>query len=547
MFPEEIPANALMVWEFNGKNNDWMQPSGMRLGAAALDTILKNDDQPVYIANIVFTGPEKQLHPNLATIHLFNDSNDDFNIEDVIFWLPSKNGTWHFLYADEPVTSMVCMPTGGELKSRKKSIVQMSSEKFKLGYAAIQVRLVNQMGIRQEIWAYTKIKKESFDISSGWSNTSLNGKPSFQDETFLKMLKSLYINTAHYHGQQGYSDNNEIYSNYPIKYFGSLVPWELYDKDSLLPRIHGIEILGEPQYGGGTPVDPQKVNMDLAKFAPSRIPTTLTHSEERIWRFYAGLSDYPHYDAYRVSAPSADKWDAYDRWNGKKIAWGAPLETIGTMTRSLKHLNRPASIAYWSQGPHDGWEVYDGRKLTSPTPSELRMQAYHALSTGITSLYWFNLSYSALMKYPDLLEPMKRIGREIRLLDSFYIHGAQWVYERQGENKNPSWDLSTLVAPHGILLFALDLDYEIDKKSKTFLFTPHKKSSLKFQVPEWVDANWLLFRIGTNGPTDILYEMIRDNRIIINDRITEVGIYVLVPSLSAGEELKKKWQHLIGQ
>ena len=31
----------------------------------------------------------------------------------------------------------------------------------------------------------------------------------------------------------------------------------------------------------------------------------------------------------RVTAPSADAWSRYDRWNGQTIRWGAPLETIG--------------------------------------------------------------------------------------------------------------------------------------------------------------------------------------------------------------------------
>ena len=149
--------------------------------------------------------------------------------------------------------------------------------------------------------------------------------------------------------------------------------------------------------------------------------TSITHSEERIWRFYAGLSDYPHFDAYRVSAPSPDEWKKYNRWGGQRIGWGSPLETIGTMTRSLRKLNRPMPVAYWSQGAHAGWEVYDRRTRTSPTPAELRVQAYQALANGITSLYWFNLSYASLKMFPDLMPAIQRVGREIRLLDRYYL------------------------------------------------------------------------------------------------------------------------------
>jgi hypothetical protein len=94
----------------------------------------------------------------------------------------------------------------------------------------------------------------------------------------------------------------------------------------------------------------------------------------------------------------------------RAIRWGSPLETIGEMTRSLRELNRPRPIAYWSQGAHHDWNGYGGRKRGSPTPDELRLQAYHALSSRITSLYWFNLSLRSLVTFPDLIEPITRVG-----------------------------------------------------------------------------------------------------------------------------------------
>ncbi len=70
----------------------------------------------------------------------------------------------------------------------------------------------------------------------------------------------------------------------------------------------------------------------------------MTHSEERIWRYYAGLSDYPHFDAYRVVAPAADNCDFTSVGTDKTITWGAPLETIGNLCRSQRELNRPHAM-----------------------------------------------------------------------------------------------------------------------------------------------------------------------------------------------------------
>ena len=190
-------------------------------------------------------------------------------------------------------------------------------------------------------------------------------------EPYLRTLRRMHVNSGMHQEVSGYSDT-DLFERYPLKYMNRLQPFSRYDTDAVLPRVHAVEFLGEPQYGGGRPVPPQEVWKELAPYASTRMPTSVTHSEERVWRFYAGLSDYPHYDAYRVTAPSPDAWSRYDRWGDKNIRWGAPLETIGDMTRSLRDLNRPRPIAYWSQGAHAGWCCYGGRGRTSPTPDELR-------------------------------------------------------------------------------------------------------------------------------------------------------------------------------
>ena len=216
-------------------------------------------------------------------------------------------------------------------------------------------------------------------------SSGIHDRSSLSFEPYLKTLRRMHINTGHFEAAPGYTDNPDLYAKHPLKLFNRLGDFQRYDNDGMLPRIHAVEFLGEPKYGGGHPVAPQEVWRGLAPYAATRLPTTVTHSEERTWRFYAGLSDYPHYDAYRITASSPDVWSKYDRWGGQTIRWGAPLETIGEMTRSLRELNRPRPIAYWSQG--DGnWERYGGRKRTSPTPDELRAQAYYALANRMTSL-----------------------------------------------------------------------------------------------------------------------------------------------------------------
>jgi len=352
------------------------------------------------------------------------------------------------------------------------------------------------------------------------------------------------VNTAHLQITPGYSDT-ELYDRYPLKYFGAMTPIETYDTDAMLPRIHAVECLGEPQYGGGRPVPPQEVWEGLRPYATSRLATTVTHSEERIWRDYAGLSDFPHYDAYRVTAPSPDAWRKYDRWGKDHIGWGAPLETIGDMCRSLRELNRPMPCAIWSQGPHEGWDRYGGRKRTSPTPDEIRLQAYHAVSTRITSLYWFNLSLKTLVEWRDTLDELGRIGRELRLLDDFLLEGDAYGFERIcRKGDEPDWDIASVCGPRAALLFALDLNYMPDKKEKVFTFGPPRAAEWRFDLPAYLGEVADVFRIDADGIHEVKWSLDK-GRAALEDKASRVMIYIATPDKTLRERLEAERQALV--
>jgi hypothetical protein len=282
----------------------------------------------------------------------------------------------------------------------------------------------------------------------------------------------------------------------------------------------------------------------LAPYQTTRLATTLTHSEERTWRFYAGLSDYPHYDAYRVCAPSPDSWRLYERWGEERIRWGAPLETIGEMTRSLRELNRPAAIAYWSQAAHSGWGHYGGRERTSPTSEELRAQAYHALAARITSLYWFNLSLKSILKFPDLIEPIRRVGREIRLLEDYYLEGDAYHYEHLVNNGRPDWDASVVAGPRGAVLFALDVNYKPDTVKKVFVFEPPRDAVIAFPLPGYLGAPLKVLRINADGITSVPFELTAKGVRIIAG-FGDVNVFVTVHGSDVQQRLDARRRQLV--
>lgn len=552
-----LPPGALTVWSWNGKRELWGVKTTADLSIELPDSPQPNDlqvsidDPSVWLSTVTFLGPEDQLQPNSCLFHVVNQTGGPLQLDSFRLWLPEENRSFRALRPGAWLTEkMQRFPSSGQIPAGDRGGARVVTGALPLTYAAIEVRLVDSSGKPVTVWAHQRIKREVFDISGGWVHSSTSGgKSSLESEAYLKTLRRVYVNTAHIADVPGYTDQtqpNGLYTRFPLKYFGGLKPVEHYDSDALLPRIHAVETLGEPQYGGGKPVPPQDCWKELSTYAATRLPTSVTHSEERIWRFYAGISDYPHYDAYRVTAPSPDAWSKYERWDGLRIRWGAPLETIGDMSRSLRELNRPRPTAYWSQGPHHDWHGY-GRKRGSPTPDELRLQAYHALSSRITSLYWFNLSLRSLVTFPDLIEPMTRVGREIKMLEDYYLEGDATSHRRVlRDDGKPDWDLDVVSGPRGAVLFALDLAYEPDPDQRVFQFAPPRDSTFRFPLPNYVSQPVEVFRLDADGITQVEFK-IESSSVEIRDQASRVAIYLAANDQGESQRLEAVRKSLIAQ
>jgi hypothetical protein len=549
-----LPPGALTVWSFNAIGARWQPGTKMplRIGSEGkplqTECILTLDAPRVWLSAVTFLGPTNSVQPDSVIFHVANESDAPLRLRSCRLWLPASNDTWQALLPREAVTNLECFPADGIIPAKDRGGARVRTGPLPLTYAAVEVQLADAGGKPVTLWSHLRVKREVFDISGGWVASKLGTSNTLQCVPYLKTLRRMHINTGHIADTGGYTDQNGpdgLYTRYPLKYFNKLEPLSHYDTDAMLPRIHAVEFLGEPQYGGGRPVPPQEVWQKLAPYQPTRLPTTVTHSEERIWRFYAGLSDYPHYDAYRVTAPSPDAWSNYDRWNGQTLRWGAPLETIGDMTRSLRELNRPRPIAYWSQGPSN-WDRYAGRQRTAPTSDELRAQAYHALASRITSLYWFNLSLKSLAKFPDLIEPITRVGREIRMLDDFNLEGDAVSHKRVLRDGKPDWDLDVVAGPRGALLFALDLDYQPDPEEKVFKFGPPREAQFRFQVPSYVRHPVEVFRVDADGVTGIQHKA--DGGILeIQDRVSRLAIYVAATHAGERDRIEARREALVAE
>jgi len=544
--PLVLAPQTMTVWTWNGKRQEWGVGTSTDISVSLPEenkTTARFQvpiEQPqAWVSAVTFLGKEENPFPDRFIFHVVNQTEDSLKLKSCRLWLPEKNSTWRVLQPQEWKSNLEPFPKDGTIPSGDRGGAIVSTGALPLTYAALEVWLLDTGNGPVTLWAHLRIKREVFDISGGWVSSKVNGLSMLTSELYLKTLMGMHINTGHIGEVSGYTNNPELYSRYPLKRFNKLADFKRYDTDSMLKHIHAVEFLGEPQYGGGRPVHPMKVWQQLAPYQSTRLATTVTHSEERIWRFYAGLSDYPHYDAYRVCAPSPDSWRLYDRWGEDRIRWGAPLETIGDMTRSLRELNRPVSTAYWSQGAHDGWGHYGGRKRTSPTPDELRAQAYHALAARITSLYWFNLSLKSILKFPDLIEPIRMVGREIRLLEDYYLEGDAYHHECLTKDGRPDWDVSVVAGPRGAVLFALDLNYKPDTEEKVFRFEPPRSSVITFPLPAYLRNPLKVLRVNADEVTSVPFELTARG-IRITAEFGDVGMFVTIHRSGVEQQLEER-------
>lgn len=525
------PEGALTVWNFNGRSSRWGVGNSFEVEAEGLAKSNVSIASPAqWISAATFLSSDDSVRPDTIVLHFANESKQELRVVSLRLWLPKDAASWQVLWPQDPLTALAMVPPDD------KGFVKVSVPKLPLTYAALEVS--TSAG---PMWAHLRIKREALDISGGWVSEAATHEP------YLKLLRHLHVNAGQIDHVAGYTDNPALYERYPLKLFNRLWPLEKWDTDAWLPKIHAVEFMGEPQFGGGKPVAPQEVFDALLPYRISRLPTSITLSEERTWRWYAGLSDYPHYDAYRVVAPAADAWGEYDRWGGRRIRWGAPLETIGDMCRSLRELSRPAPCAYWSQGPHDGWGGgWDGRARRSPTPDELRSQALHALSTRITSLYWFNLSLKSLLKFPDTWEPIARIGREMRMLEPFLLEGDACGFERRTHDGAPDWDLASIAAPDGAVLFANDTAYTADPVEKVFKFGPPRAAEFSFALPHWLRVPKDVFRVDADGIHETKWRSAGQG-VVIQDLRSRDAIYIAAHSPAVRAEVEQRRQRALAQ
>lgn len=150
----------------------------------------------------------------------------------------------------------------------------------------------------------------------------------------------------------------------------------------------------------------------------------------------------------------------------------------------------------------------------------------------------------SLAKFPDLLDPIRRVGREIQLLKPILESGTAYRYERILQSGKLSWDLSSVVNQDSAILVANDLDYSIDEKTRTFQFS-NRSDILQFELPLWLAATEQsggldCFEIDSQGPKPVAYQVAQNQIKIDAKQVHVVGVYVVTRDKSLRQRLAEQ-------
>ena len=523
--PFQIGPGELAVFTFNAATSNWGIGNQFQLGildkmtGTHTELTLPIRMNPIRIHQIVCLASEASaIIPDKMVVHLSNSGEQELTLREMKIYPDLPGST----YRQAVIRTR---PDNQVIAENSHMIVIADTGSLPLTHGMTALTFENVDGDLVTCWARLRFKVDRFDIGSGWLFF-----PSKEDivplhhESFLKTLQWLHVNLFWGDHVPGYTDQtgpDGLYTRFPMRQMGFFEDIETFNSDEWVSRIHGVDRLGEPQHSR---MPPMEVYEHLKKYDAARYPTTLTLSDEKDWRYYAGLADFPHYDSYRVSAPAADAWWLYDVWD-EPVRWGAPLETIGIMTRSLRSLSEPLPIALWSQNVHEGWQGQRARLRRSPTPDEILIQAYQGLANGVISLYWYSLQSWSVLKFRDTLEMTHRIGREIRLLDDLYLTGYPTFFVQEQGDKRPMLDINVLGAPDAALLFAIDLTYYPDHEARVFTFGETRDIAVSFELPAWLRDPVDVFRIDVDGVYDVEWEITEDG-VHIKDNLDRVAIYI---------------------
>ncbi len=278
---DSLPPECLAVLTINGMTAAWGVGTKHTLQLGQDDLAPQEfaiEAPTAWLSAVTFLSADsaptdqQSIYPDRIVVHICNSADDALQIRALRLWT-AQDGESHRVYcAGEVIDELNCFPESGVVRAGDKGGFTLDCDPLPLTEAVVEVRVQRRGRAEQSLWSQLRIKREVFDISGGWVASDVNGRNSLLIDQYQQTLQRMHINTGHIEEVGGFTDDPQQYAKLPLKRFSRLWPLSRYDTDQLLPTIHAVEFLGEPQYGGGKPVPPQEIWQKLAPIGPVACP-----------------------------------------------------------------------------------------------------------------------------------------------------------------------------------------------------------------------------------------------------------------------------------
>jgi len=470
-------------------------------------------EYPLCAERIVFMDSKGESRPDKMIVWLKNNSKEDIVLEGMDFYKAMPFYSMHWWTDSIKPDVLDTQINEMTLKPGETNYIVYGLGEIPFGESILELNVKSE-DKSEKIMYQIKPFVSSFDINTGWAGRHLAGS-----KLFAETVAMMHFNTVH--GDSLGYNNTAIGQKYPLKGFGVYSNTEEMNKPENIKNIHGVEFLGEPQMDNR---DPQEIFNKMAIYRTSGYPTTLTLTHEPGYYMYAGLVDFPHFDAYRIVAPHADKWGEYTKYGDKNTLWGAPLETAGIYVRSLHEISRPNPVAAWTQAVSGGWFSIWRISSPNPNPTEIRIQAYQKVANGSISLYWFNISGRNVIGSRYALDEIRNINREFLIVEDLLVKSVPFSWE----NIFMDMDHNVLAGPDFAVLFTTDLSYMVSPVNEFVISSP-RTENFTFNIPEYLDNPDSLIKITKDGIFKLDATFHGDN-VSFTDTVFITGMYVVYES-----------------
>jgi hypothetical protein len=128
------PAEALTVWEFNGKSSRWGVGQQFELKAEGLGrTNVPIAAPSAWISAATFLATDAGVQPDTVVLHVANESREELKLSSLRLWLPKEGSSWPVLWPQEPMAVSASVPAGD------KGFIRVRGPRLPLTYAALEL------------------------------------------------------------------------------------------------------------------------------------------------------------------------------------------------------------------------------------------------------------------------------------------------------------------------------------------------------------------------------------------------------------------------